>query len=91
MSTSVGVRELRDNLSKVLKKVEGGDVVRVLRHGKDVLELRPLKGKTGNDYIESLKEKGVLSGGSGKIGPVRSVKNKKPGKPVSDLLVDERR
>ena len=91
MATSVGVRELRDNLSRVLKRVEEGEVVRVLRHGKDVLELRPLKRRTGNEHVESLKGKGILSGGSGKIGPVRSVKNKMPGKPVSGFIVDERR
>ena len=39
---TIGVKELRDNLSRILKKVERGEVIRVLRHGRDVMELRPV-------------------------------------------------
>lgn len=91
MSTSIGVRELRDNLSRVLKRVEQGEVVRVLRHGKDVLELRPVKTTAENEFVAHMKGKGILVGGSGKVGPVRSVKNRRPEKPISDIIVEERR
>ena len=50
---TIGIRELRDNLSRVIKRVEEGEVIRVLRHGKDVVELRPAEKKRRNGSPES--------------------------------------
>lgn len=88
---SMGVKELRDNLSRVIKRVERGEVVRVLRHGKGVLELRPILKNAEQDFFDRLKKQGIVSGGSGKIAPVKSVKNLKPEKPVSDIVIENRR
>ena len=38
---SIGVKELRNHLSWIIRRVEQGDVIQVLRHGKRVVELRP--------------------------------------------------
>ncbi len=40
--TSVGVRELRQNLSVHLDRVKGGATLTVTEHGRAVAELRPL-------------------------------------------------
>lgn len=39
--TAVGVRELKDNLSHYIRKVERGQRVMVTAHGRIVAELRP--------------------------------------------------
>ena len=38
---TVGIRELKNNLSKYVRQVEGGDVVVVTDRGRIVAELRP--------------------------------------------------
>ncbi|MCP4682070.1 MAG: hypothetical protein GY864_07040 [Desulfobacterales bacterium] len=88
---SVGVKELRDNLSRILKKVEGGNIIRVLRHGRDVVELRPTRKSPEEKLLSHLRGKDVSEGGSGKIGLIRTVKNKKPETQISDYIVEDRR
>ena len=88
---SIGVKELRDNLSRILRIVESGKVVRVLRHGKDVVELRPIATDAEHELVSRLEQMDALGGGTGRIGPVKTVRNRKPRKPVSDLVGEDRR
>jgi antitoxin (DNA-binding transcriptional repressor) of toxin-antitoxin stability system len=88
---TIGVKQLRDNLSRILKRVEKGAVVKVLRHGKDVVELRPVTKTTEQELLSRLRDKGLLAGGPGEIGPVKTVKNLQPEMPVSDLVIGDRR
>lgn len=88
---SVGIKQLRDNLSSILNTVEKGEVIRVLRRKKYVVELRPIKKNMEQDFLNRLRDKNVLGGGTGKIGPVKSVKNLRPDMPVSDLVIENRR
>jgi len=89
---TVGVKQLRDNLSRILKRVEGGEVVKVLRHGKDVVELRPIRKNAGQEFLNRLKDKNLLAGeGIGAISLVKTVKNLKPESPVSDFIAEDRK
>ena len=88
---TIGVKELRNNLSRILKRVEKGTVVTVLRHGKDVVELRPITKSTEQKLLNRLRDKDLLGGGPGEIGPVKTIKNLKPEMPVSDLVIRDRR
>lgn len=88
---TIGVKQLRDNLSRILKSVEKGAVVRVLRHGKDVVELRPITKSAEQEFLNRLRDRDLLGGGTGKIGSVKTVKNLKPELPVSDLVIQDRR
>jgi len=88
---TVGVKELRDNLSRILKKVESGEIVRVLRHGKGIVEIRPVSTSPELELAHRLEARGFLRGGSGRIGPVKSVRNLKPDMPVSDFVIEDRR
>ncbi|MDY7030717.1 MAG: type II toxin-antitoxin system prevent-host-death family antitoxin [Thermodesulfobacteriota bacterium] len=88
---NIGVKELRDNLSRILKRVEQGEVIRVIRHGKDIVELRPIEKNIKQDFLNRLKDKDISRGGAGKMCPVKSVKNLRPDMPVSDLVVEDRR
>ena len=88
---SIGVKELRDNLSRVLREVEKGKVIRVLRHGRDVVELRPISTSPERELIDRLKQMDLLGGGTGRIGPVKTVRNRNPDRPVSDFVREDRR
>lgn len=88
---TVGVKQLRDNLSRILKSVEKGAVVRVLRHGKDVVELRSITKSVEQDLVNRLRDKDLLGGGTGKIGVVKIVRNVTPEMPVSDFVIQDRR
>ena len=88
---NIGVKELRDSLSNILRKVEGGQVIRIVRHGKAVAELRPLLTSKEQQLINKLKEDDLLGGGSGSVGILKSVKNQLPDRPVSDLITEDRR
>jgi prevent-host-death family protein len=88
---TVGVKELRDHLGRILREVERGRVIRVLRHGKEVVQLRPMETSSAREVLERLRQSRQLDGGSGRIGPVKSVKNRMPEKPVSDFVGEDRR
>ena len=88
---TIGVKQLRDNLSRILKSVEKGAVVRVLRHGKDVVELRSITKSVEQDLVNRLRDKDLLGGGTGEIGAVKIVRNVTPEMPVSDFVIQDRR
>lgn len=88
---TIGVKQLRDNLSRILKSVEKGAVIRVLRHGKDIVELRPISKSLEQELTNRLRDQELLGGGTGKIGTVKTVRNAKPEMPVSDLVIQDRR
>lgn len=88
---SIGVKELRNNLSRIIRMVEQGKVIQVMRHGKRVVELRPVTEKVLSDIVRRLSIKGLSEGGNGRIGPVVSIKNRKPGTQVSDFVKEDRR
>jgi len=89
---TIGVKELRDNLSRILRRVEKGKIIRVLRHGKDVVELRPVRVDSEQNLLDRLRNKELLGGGTGRIRRIaRTVRNRNPDKPVSDFVGEDRR
>ena len=86
----VGVRELRNNLSRYLDRVnESGEVV-VTEHGRAVAKLVPLKGDVHPSGLDELIAEGAAS-------PPRRADRSLPGDlipssaPVSSLVADQRR
>lgn len=53
MKSTVGVRELRQNLSKYLQRVKAGEALTVTEHGREVARVVPL---AGNEFWEMLAE-----------------------------------
>ncbi len=88
---TIGVKELRDNLSQIIKKVEKGKIIQVSRHGKPVIELRPGNLPPVHDLVVHLNRQGLSGGGSGIIGNVKSVGNRNAGTQVSDYVIEDRR
>jgi prevent-host-death family protein len=60
MAERVGVRELRQNLSQWLRRVENGESFEVTERGRPVAELRPLPPAT-DDLIARLVSEGKIA------------------------------
>lgn len=89
---TLGVKELRDRLSKVIRSVEKGQVVRIVRHGVAVAELQPIPKDRGQEIRKRLADKGLLEGGSGRVRKSRRVPHRAGHSgSVSDLVVEDRR
>ena len=56
---SVGVRELRQNLSVYLRRVEQGESLRVTEHGRPVALLTPFP-RSGDTILDELEAEGRL-------------------------------
>ncbi len=81
----IGIRELRDTLSKQLERVRQGHAITVTDHGKPIARIVPLEG-------QSVFERLVAEG---KITPATSAKRHAPkpiatGTIVSDLIAEQR-
>lgn len=88
---SIGIKQLRENLSRILERVEKGEIIKVSRHGKGIAELRPMEEDKEQALVAQLEAKGLLGGrGKGIIGPVKNVENLKPEKPISDFVIEDR-
>ena len=88
---SVCVKELRETLSTVLRRVQAEEIVQVVRHGKGIAEIRPIEDSEERNALVHLRNIGILGGGAGQIGEVKSVRNRKPDKLISDLVLEGRR
>ena len=88
---TIELKQLKEKLSYIIEMVEKGTVIRIVSDGKDLIEMRPIYHNKEREIIKSLKDKGLLGGGNGKIGNVRSVKNLKPEMPISDIVAEDRR
>lgn len=72
METKVGIRELKNQLSKYVRQVEGGDVVLVTDRGKVVAELLPPGSTRRHDIhpvLLEMERKGLIRPGTGRNGP----------------------
>lgn len=88
MTAKVSVRELRQNLSVYLRRVEEGETLSVTRRGEEVAMLGPAAGR--RSAIDRLVAE---RGATRPVGDLLDIEPAKlpPGtKPLSDLLVEER-
>ncbi len=61
--SSVGVRELRQNLSRYLERVKAGEALDVTEHGRLVARLSPA-GDPGDDYVDAAARFGATIPGA---------------------------
>ena len=83
---TVGIRELKNNLSYYLRGVKKGRPVTITERGQSVAILMPAE--TSADASLAGKGIGTWKGGKPKGGSRSAVVK---GKPVSQIVVDERR
>ena len=87
---TVGVRELKNKLSHYLRGVKQGRPVEITERGESIAMLIPSKQSSGAQIAEVLSRKGIGSWKGGKPkGASRRVTVK--GKPVSQIVIEERR
>lgn len=87
---TVGVRELKNNLSQYLRDVKNGKPVAITERGKSIAVLMPVGSEPDLQIARELSAKGIGSWKGGKPkGASRPVVIK--GKPVSKIVLEERR
>jgi prevent-host-death family protein len=84
--TEVGVRELRDHLSRYLDQVQAGEEVVVTDRGRAIARVLPIGGER---TIDRLVREGLIT-------PAKQRRRRRPAPlktagPVSDLVADQRR
>jgi prevent-host-death family protein len=90
MAERVGVRELRQNLSKWLRRVANGESFEVTNRGRPVAQLNPLP--TGDDVIDRLVRAGRIANvGKGNLADLPPPRARREGEPsISDVLQELR-
>ncbi len=85
---SVGVRELRQRASELLRRVEGGESIQITDRGRPVAVLGPLP----EDPVERLRASGDLHPAEGNLADLPEPLRLKPGaEPPSAVLARLRR
>lgn len=88
--TTVGIRELKNNLSQYLRDVKRGKPLTITERGESIAILMPAASHPDTQIAQELSRKGVGTWKGGKPkGAVRQVSVK--GKPVSQIILEERR
>lgn len=84
----IGVRELRDNLSRWLGEVKAGREIVVTERGRPVARLVP---SSGASHLESLIAQGVVTPPSAPRLPASSIRRVRARGPVSGFVAEQRR
>jgi len=92
---TVGIKELKNKLTYYLKLTKGGSKIIVTDRGAPVAKIQRInriRNNTGfEERLASLAKRGMLRLPlkKGKLPPSKSVKA--PGKPASEIIIEERR
>jgi len=87
---TVGVRELKENLSRYLRKVKSGESIIITDRKKEVAVLVPHGGERVEDKIMQLVQRGIVHWTGGKPKGLKKPVTSK-GKPVSKAVLEDRR
>ncbi len=82
----VGVRELRQNLSVYLRRIEAGEVLEVTEHGRPVARLTPLPPRRLGALERLIAEGRATLGRGGNLADVASPPPIGPGPRLSEVL-----
>ena len=86
---TVGVRELRQNLSVYLRRVKRGVTLLVTDHGHVVAELRPVP--VAADVIERLARDGLVTRATRRPADLPAPVRRDLGRPVGEILDELRK
>lgn len=87
---TIGIRELKENLSRYMKKVKTGEKILVTDRKKEIAVILPLEKQAKEENIFRLIRRGAASWSGGKPAgiPKRIVSR---GKSVSGAVIEDRR
>lgn len=88
---NVGIKELKNSLSRYLRAVRQGEVVLITERGKIVAEIRPRARRASDDEraLMELEQQGVLTRGRGRISEAAPVKLPR-GVSASRMVIEDR-
>jgi prevent-host-death family protein len=86
---TVGIRELKANLSAYIAKANKGQTIVITSHGQELAQLMPRKAEEDIEArIKALVEAGVILWNGKKLKPVKPVTLNKSDKLASDIIVE---
>ena len=87
---TIGIRELKENLGRYMKRVRTGERIIITDRKKEIAIIMPLENKAKEEKIYQLIQRGMAcwSGGKPEGMPVRIISR---GKSVSDAVIEDRR
>ena len=91
-NTTIGVRELKAQLSRTLRQVKAGETVIITERGKPIGRIVPLESSL-EDRMQELIAAGVLAWNGKKFQPQRdlaSLPRTRGDKTVAELLLEDR-
>jgi prevent-host-death family protein len=88
--TSVGIRELKTQLSRYLRQVAAGDTVIITERGKPVGQIVPLN-TMAERRLQQLVAVGLVAWSGQKLEPVTPVERIHGSRSVADLLLEDRK
>lgn len=88
---TVGIRELKANLSRHLKRVRSGARLVVTERGRAIASIQPIDTRTDVDWAHALVAAGRAQWSGGKPEGTTPPKPIKRGKSVSDAVLEDRR
>jgi hypothetical protein len=91
MSSAIGIRELKANLSSVLKRVQQGAHVSVTDRGREIARLVPSSEPRKLAWAHAMVAKGEANWGGGKPAGLAKPIRLTPGRSASDLILEDRR
>ena len=89
---SVGVRELKNNLSKFLRSVKSGEEIVVTDHGKPVARMvqeRP-EADSVDEALRRMEAEGLITRATKPLRKNIPMPPKVPGKPLSEIVIEDR-
>jgi prevent-host-death family protein len=87
--TKVGIRELKENLSKYMAKVKSGQSIVITEHGKPVGRIIP-EGQSLEERIEALRKAGVIAWNGEKLRDIEPPAENRSDKLASDIVIEMR-
>ena len=87
--TRVGIRELKENLSKYIAKVKSGQSIVITEHGKPVGRIIP-EGQSLEERVEALRQAGVIAWDGRKLKRIKPPAVNRGDKLVSDIVIEMR-
>ncbi len=87
--TTVGVRELKAQLSKYLRQVKAGHTIVITEHGQAVGRIVPAE-ESLDDRLQAMVKAGLAQWNGKKFKPGKPVARTRGSRSVSDLLIEDR-
>ena len=86
---TVGIKELKNNLSAYLRQVKAGGIVIITERGKPIGRITPMV-ESAEERLEQLSQAGLLTWSGQKLSPVAPLGQSTGPRTVADLLLEDR-